>query len=189
MSVESKTAIYNRMMSTRDELNPGFVVSASEEIQRRVLLMEEYRTVLRVGLYAPYGNEVRTEALFTESDKHRKEIYCPALNVLNGTLAYYRVETLEDFLRSAGEKPGPAFRKSRLRDLNTLGTLVVPGVAFDLSGSRMGLRNGFFDRCLVAFSGRRIALAFDFQVVAELPVPVRGQRVDWIVTEKRIIRC
>lgn len=187
--MESKVQLYNRMMSTLRELKKEFVDEASLIIQRRVLLMEQYRTALRIGLYAPFENEVRTEFLFSEADKHRKELYYPVVNEEEGCLVFYRLLELEQLrLGSTGiMEPEGLLRK--LRDINTLETLFAPGVAFDLRGSRMGFGKGFYNNCLLEFRGRRIALAYDFQVVSELPVAVRGQKVDWIVTEKRVINC
>ena len=187
--MESKLQLYNRMLATRDELHPSLVEGASAEICHRVLLMEEFRTALRVGLYAAYKNEVRTDLLFQEGDRHRKEIYFPAVDREAGDLDYFRVARLEELLpREAGMRE-PSGKQSRLRDLNTLNVLIVPGVAFDLHGGRLGFGKGVYDKSLGGFRGKRIALAYDFQIVPELPTAARGRRLDWIVTEKRIIRC
>ena len=66
MIMESKVKLYNRMMSTLGELKAEFRDEASEIIQKRVLLMEEFRVGLRVGLYAAFNNEVATDLIFTE---------------------------------------------------------------------------------------------------------------------------
>ena len=189
MSTRSRVQLFNRMMSTRDELDPKFVNSASLEIQRRVLLMEEFRTALRVGLYVPWGNEVRTDMIFGEGDRHRKEIYLPAMDAELGELAYFRTLDVEDVLRAGEGIRSPAGKRSRVRDLNTLHVLIVPGVALDLKGGRMGIGGGFYSGCLKGFRGHRIAFAYDFQVVADLPRGFGRNDVDWIVTEKRLIRC
>ncbi len=187
--MESKLQLYNRMMATRRELKPEFVSETSAAIQKRVLLMQEYRTSLRIGLYAPFDNEVRTDLLFTEGDKHRKESYYPTVDEKHGRLMFYRITDLGDL------KPGyagifePAGTIRKLRDVNTLEALIVPGVAFDLRGGRLGFGKGFYDKCLQEFRGKRIALAYEFQIVPELPTAVRGQKVDWIVTESRVIRA
>lgn len=187
--MESKLQLYNRMMATRSELKAEFVKDASNAIQKRVLLMEQFRVALRVGLYAPFDNEVRTDFLFTEGDKNRKELYFPAVDEKHGRLMYFRITDLKDL------KPGyagiyePTGTIRKLRDVNTLETLIVPGVAFDLHGGRLGFGKGFYDRCLLEFRGKRVALAYEFQIVPELPTAVRGQKVDWIFTESRVIHC
>lgn len=189
MVIESRTKIYNRMMATLSELKSDFVEAASTEIQRRVLVMHEFRVGLRVGLYSSYGNEVRTNLIFSESDRHRKEVYYPRVDEVEHALSFHRVRSLEDLHPGYAGILEPSSCVSKLRNLNTLDVIIVPGVAFDLHGGRMGFGKTYYDDCLLDFRGKRIALAYDFQIVSELPMSVRGQKVDWIVTENRIIRC
>ncbi len=189
MSMESRLHLFNRMMSSRDELKPSDVEELSGLIQRRALGMEEIRTAMRVGLYAAFRNEVRTEQIFIEGDRHRKEIYFPAFAPDTKGLAYFRVMQLTELLPTSEGFREPSSSQSRLRDINTLNVLVVPGVAFDIEGRRMGVGKGFYDECLRRFRGKRIALAYEFQVVPRLPAAVRERVLDWIVTEKRVIRC
>lgn len=187
--MESKLQLYNRMMATRNELAPEVVNEKSIAIQKRVLMIEEFRTALRIGLYVPYDNEVRTDVLFTEGDKNRKELYFGAVDEKAGKLMFHRVFELKDLKVGSTGLYEPTGTIRKLRDVNTLETLIVPGVAFDLHGGRMGFGKGSYDSILKEFRGRRIALAYEFQIVPELPTAVRGQKVDWIVTESRVIRC
>ena len=187
--MESRLQLYNRMLATRRELKQEFVNEASRAIQKRVLMMEEFRTALRIGLYTPYDNEVRTDVLFTEGDKNRKELYYGAVDEKQDRLLFHRIYELKDLNLDADGIYEPTGAIRKLRDVNTLETLVVPGVAFDLHGGRLGFGKGLYDKCLLEFRGRRIALAYEFQIVPELPVAARGQKVDWIVTESRVIHC
>lgn len=186
--MESKLQLYNRILSHRDEMSADEVSSASADIQKKALLMEEFRTARRVGLYSPYKNEVRTELLFEDADKNRKELYYPAKAPGHGATAYFRINDLGELRPSNNGKLQPTQKQSKLRDINTLNALVVPGVVFDLGGGRIGFGQGFYDGCLEGFRGVRIALAYEFQIVPKLPISAGGRKVDWIVTEKRIIR-
>jgi 5-formyltetrahydrofolate cyclo-ligase len=186
--MESRLQLYNRMLSTRDELKIEDVESLSLEIERRALMMEEVRTARRIGLYYPYANEVRTNFFFETSDKNRKELYYPRMGT-DGRLAYYRILHLDTLKPDVEGKLEPTGKESRLRDVNTLNAIIVPGIVFDLSGGRIGFGKGFYDTTLAGYRGVRIALAYDFQVVPKLPVLASaGKRVDWIVTEKRLIK-
>lgn len=186
---ESKTQLYNRILATRDEMRAEDVESLSGEIEDRVLRMHEFRTALRVGLYPAYKNEVRTDRIFIEGDKHRKEIYYPAIDTEHGGLSYFRVMNLEELLHTEEGFHEPTSKQSRLRNLDNLDILIVPGVAFDLTGKRMGLGQGFYATCLANFRGKRVAQAYEFQVVPTLPSAIKERTIDWIVTEKRVIRC
>ena len=116
-------------------------------------------------------------------------MYYPAVDSEGGGLAYFRVKNLEELILSEDGFREPTANQSRLRDLNTLNTIIVPGVAFDIHGARLGFGKAFYDKCLEKFRGKRIALAYDFQIVSELPREFRARKLDWIVTEKRIIKC
>lgn len=189
MPQETKSQVYNRALSTRDEMRSEEVERLSLEIQARAIATHEFRTALRLGLYAAYKNEVRTDRLFTEADMRRKEIYYPAVDPERGGLSYFRVMDLEELMHTEEGFHAPHAEQSRLRNLDNLDVLVVPGVAFDLKGRRLGFGQGFYEKILKHFRGKRIALAYEFQVVEELPTAIRDVTIDWIATEKRVIRC
>ncbi len=65
---------------------------------------------------------------------------------------------------------------------------LVPGLAFDEAGNRLGRGRGYFDRLLRDVRGVKIALVYDFQVLSEVPTEAHDARVDLIVTEKRVIK-
>jgi 5-formyltetrahydrofolate cyclo-ligase len=65
---------------------------------------------------------------------------------------------------------------------------LVPGLAFDETGNRLGRGMGYFDRILQDLRGVKIALAYDFQVLSEVPTEAHDTPMDFIVTEKRLIK-
>lgn len=67
-------------------------------------------------------------------------------------------------------------------DLKQLDLILVPGVAFDLTGRRLGRGKGFYDRLLAEVRGHKCGVAFDRQLVAELPEEPHDVRVDSILT-------
>jgi len=69
--------------------------------------------------------------------------------------------------------------------------VVVPGLAFDRRGGRIGYGKGYFDRLLSRLGSQvpRIALAFDFQVLGAVPQDENDIRVDAIITEKSTMNC
>ena len=71
--------------------------------------------------------------------------------------------------------------------LDDLELVLVPGVAFDLVGNRLGRGKGFYDRLLQDFKGTKAAIAFDEQVVAEVPSEKNDVRMDYLVTPTRCV--
>jgi 5-formyltetrahydrofolate cyclo-ligase len=72
--------------------------------------------------------------------------------------------------------------------LNGLDFILVPGVAFDLQGRRLGRGKGYYDRLLAGLRGARCGVAFDRQIVGEVPVTSHDIVMNWIVTPTRWIR-
>lgn len=71
--------------------------------------------------------------------------------------------------------------------------MIVPGLAFDGAGRRLGFGGGYYDGVLAPEGGRRplfvVGLGYDFQIVATCPADGRDARVDCVVTDTRVIRC
>ena len=70
----------------------------------------------------------------------------------------------------------------------TFDLMAVPGVVFDENGGRIGYGKGYYDRILSEARCRVVALAFDFQVLTEVPSEEHDMTVDALVTETRIIK-
>ena len=92
--------------------------------------------------------------------------------------------------------PEPKKEFIRRVDPDTVDLFVLPGVAFDVHGGRLGYGAGYYDRILVGTAPSRdflrvslIALAFELQLVDRVPSSVHDVRVHKIVTEERVIEC
>jgi 5-formyltetrahydrofolate cyclo-ligase len=73
--------------------------------------------------------------------------------------------------------------------LERLGLILVPGVAFDLSGHRLGRGRGFYDRFLPETRGVKCGVAFDEQIVDAVPMGRLDIRMDFILTPTRCVKC
>jgi 5-formyltetrahydrofolate cyclo-ligase len=79
--------------------------------------------------------------------------------------------------------------------MNDLDLLVVPGLAFDARGGRLGRGGGHYDRLLAARSGQKghrpvlLGLGFEFQIVERVPTAAHDVRLDIVVTEERVLRA
>ncbi len=187
--MDPKTQRRQVVLEKRQQLKPDFVREASHRIARQFFSLEEFTLAERLGLYAAFRNEVETAEIFSKAHALRKEIYYPAVSPQGEAISFYRVRSPQELQpRYAGIlEPDP--KHHPLANINFLNLIVVPGVAFDKQGNRLGFGGGYYDRLLEKFKGCKIALAFDFQVAAELPKTPKDQQVDIIVTEERIIIC
>ena len=89
----------------------------------------------------------------------------------------------------ASEKMNREFHQ-KSRDIFPTAPILVPGMGFTENGVRLGKGGGYYDRYLETHPGHKtIALAYEFQILHELPAEPYDKSVDMIVTEKRVIRC
>lgn len=146
-----------------------------------------YKRVGGIALYASFKNEVLTDEVLLDALERGKEVFYP--KVIKGGLGFVRVNGKDELEVGSYDIPEP--RGKGFVEKPIVGLVVVPGVAFDVVGNRLGYGKGYYDRmlALLAGSAQLVSLAFDFQVVEGIPTQPHDMRVDWVITEKRVIRC
>ncbi|MCG2708811.1 MAG: 5-formyltetrahydrofolate cyclo-ligase, partial [Thermodesulfovibrionales bacterium] len=85
----------------------------------------------------------------------------------------------------------PSVSEGKLTGLDNIDIIIIPGAAFDVSGSRLGYGAGFYDRLLAGIKKKIpiIAPAYEEQIVDDIPSEPHDVKVDKIVTDKRVIEC
>ena len=130
-------------------------------------------------LYAPMRGEVDLLSLFEDSSKC---FYFPRVEGVG--LRVFRVESLEDLEKGAFGILEPKLSCEEVEGFE-LDLIVLPGLAFDVQGNRLGKGRGYYDRFLEKISERKkvstLALAFSFQVVEEVPVEVHDEKIDVVI--------
>lgn len=152
----------------------------SAEILERFQYLEHFRRAKAIGAYMPLSGEVDVSPLFQRLEKN---FYIPAFDEIAGS---YRMARLTTELRKGRfgiqEPAVPVFAAADEVDL-----IIVPGVAFDLAGGRVGRGGGFYDRLLPQYRAMRIGICFDFQCLENVPVDQHDVRIDRLVTESKIL--
>ena len=187
-ATESKAGLRREMSARRLALDPEFVAKVGPEIATRCMSRAGFSSATDVGLYWPVRGEVPTQELFRGLQAGAQRVYLPRVQTAEGKIEFVRVREESDLMPGVFGvfAPGPALEAVNLAGLQAL---VIPGLAFDLRGARIGWGQGYYDRALRGFSGLRVALAYEFQVLARIPEGDRDERVDLIVTESRVIEC
>jgi len=139
-----------------------------------------------VALYSPVQNEVGTEMVAAAVMSAGKVLAYP--RVVGRHLEFVRIADPALLCPGTFNVPEPC--SGQVVPPEDIDLCVVPGVAFDLDGHRLGYGKGFYDRFLSQLSNSavRIGFAYDFQVVESLPVQSHDQRLSMLITEKRILR-
>ena len=128
--------------------------------------------------YYSLPDEVDTHALINELVVEGKTVLLP--KVLDDTTMELRRYTGPQDLSEGAfhimEPIGLSFK-----DLSQIDIALIPGLAFDQQGHRLGRGKGYYDRFLTAYTGKTLGVCFDFQKVAEVPVDIHDVGVDKVV--------
>jgi 5-formyltetrahydrofolate cyclo-ligase len=182
-----KKALRRDLLARRRAMDQATWQTASGAAQRRLSDLELFQQAACIALYSPIQQEVDTELLFATARAAGKRVLYP---LVCGNNLQFR-EVTETGQRTAG-----AFgilepcRPGEEHTLETVDLIVVPGVAFDLQGHRIGFGKGYYDRCLSQYQkhGALIGLCHDFQLLEQLPAEGHDIRMQYIVTDKRIVQ-
>jgi len=187
--METKAEIRKRILEVRKGLSDEEAATKSEAIVQKVVKTPEYKEADNILLYADYCREVMTRGIFEDALLHRKRIYFPKVDKMTNTMEFYQIISLCQLERGYMDILEPREDiKMRYKFQPREDTLaVLPGVAFDTSGYRLGYGKGFYDKFL---ANRRqistMALAFSCQIIDEIPRDVHDIKMDKIVTEEII---
>lgn len=183
-----KELIRKGLLEERRKMPFEEVFALSSRVQRQLLASALFRDSKRVSLYSSFGNEVLTDDLFRQAMDSGKEVFYPrAARDGSRTLKFLRVTSLDDLSPGAYDIPEPV--TGEFAEPATFDLIVVPGVAFDPKGGRLGFGMGYYDKALADARCPVAALAYEFQVLKEeIPIEPHDVRVSAIATERRLIR-
>ncbi len=165
------------------------VLAKSLEAQRRLAASSFFRDARRLALYASFSNEVLTDELLKAALRDGKEVSYPLVARDNPRrLKFYRVSSVDELGPGSYDIREPKPRSGGEVEISGLDLVVVPGVAFDRAGARLGYGKGYYDMALKGAACPVVALAYDFQVLdEEIPAEAHDVPVGAVVTEKRIV--
>lgn len=181
-----KRSLRASMLQQRRQLTEVEVHHRSFAVQRQLVALPLYRQARTVALYSPVHNEVSTVQLLRDALAAHRSLVLPRVD--GAELVFRRIHALDDLAPGSFGilEPGPETEPVALEELELI---VLPGVAFDRRGHRLGYGKGYFDRALQA-AGRgpqRVGLAYDFQLVEVLPTFEHDMQLDLLVMETEVL--
>ncbi len=186
-----KERLRRRVLQLRDQQSSVELETKSRRIMDAVVGLPEYRKSRVVASYVDKDSEVRTRPLIRKALTSRKRVLVPIVDKENRDLLYSEIKGLDELGPGAYEIPEPKPRFRKIRELESAGIVVVPGIAWDLDGYRLGWGKGYFDTVLKRLPDKSVSvgLAFDLQIVDRVPRAQFDLPVDIIVTESRVVHC
>lgn len=184
----SKADLRDRMKRARDAIDPASRLERAERIQASAYSVPGFAEAEAIGLYWASASEVLTIGLAIRlAEQEQRRILLPF--VLNGELQLSEWQPANPVVDAEYGGMHPRYRRAVA--LDEVDALIVPGLAFDHGGRRLGSGTGHYDRLLARISLRttRIAFCFDEQIVEDVPAGSDDEGVHFLVSDRGVVRC
>lgn len=191
MVILDKKALRTEILGKRSQLSSEDIKNKSNEIKNKLFQLREFKDANFIFSFISFKDEVHTHDIITESLSMGKRVGVPITVDKPRELL---VSELKDFHRELEIgyynilAPKKEFERIVSPDLVDL--VLVPGLAFDKYGYRVGYGGGYYDRFFANTKKKmiKIGLCFDFQILPQVPMDFYDIPIDYIITESRIIK-
>lgn len=203
-----KKKIRARLLRKRDSLMPELKIQKEAAIEKRLFELEEFRRAKSLLAYVSFRSEVDTTRFLQDIINSGKKLVLPAVDSRHNVLRLYEIKETSELEYGYMGILEPGVRENREVALPDIDLIIIPGAAFDLKGNRLGYGGGYYDKLLSGIRDQRavvsnkeltsnpqppiplfIALAFEEQIVLEIPSEPHDIKMDLIITDNRLICC
>lgn len=186
---EKIALLRKKMLQLRSSADPGTLAELSERIRLRLEEHQLWRTSRFACIYiSSKPGEVATQGLIHSALEEGKRVCVPVIEPENAELGLVEINSLDNL------EPGyfgilePQNGVRQPLDSIDWDLAVVPGIAFDRLGHRIGFGKGYYDKLLAAKDSPKIGLAYNFQVVEPFETLPHDVAMDLIITENETIQ-
>lgn len=188
-----KADIRKCVLDGRKALQDEAVKDKSSRILQGLLMLQSFQSSRVVMCYMNFRNEVMTSDIMENCFKQGKRVAIPCSVVMPsgdcGLMVYEIKDLTCDVCTGKYGILEPDVKKTQQISPGDIDIVLVPGVAFDMNRHRIGYGAGYYDRFLRSVKPNcfKAGLAFDLQIVDEIPSEEHDMQMDAIITENRIV--
>ncbi|MCK4488246.1 MAG: 5-formyltetrahydrofolate cyclo-ligase [Desulfobacterales bacterium] len=185
-----KSEIRRSAFARRNALSKEKRSEKSAAIMERLFDFANFLEARIVLFYMSYGSEVDTEPMIRKALELEKIVALPLVDTKKKKILPFRIDNLDRDVRPGyrgiREPIPPRCKQIPVQYINLA---IIPGVAFDERGGRIGHGVGVYDRFIpkLDVTTRKVALAFECQIVPQIPMEPHDRYTDIIITEERIV--
>ena len=178
------------MLALRNNHSSLELDSLSSKIKVRLVELPAVKNSRTISTYLHIGSEVRTNSVVEWAIQNSKRVIVPVTDRTSKRLIFSELKDPERELEKGNygiPEPKPEFR--RPVPLEKADVILVPGVAWDMEGYRIGYGAGYYDRSINSLHRHivKLGLAYEFQILSKIPRSSFDRRVNKMVTEERSI--
>jgi 5-formyltetrahydrofolate cyclo-ligase len=187
---EKKSEIRRETLARRNALSDEDRSQQSKAIMECLFDFANFLEARIVLFYVNADSEVATEAMIDRALAYGKIVAVPWVDQKERQILPLKIDNLDQDVR-----PGyrgirePIPQRCKAIPVKNVDLAIIPGVAFDERGGRIGHGTGYYDKFIpmLDVTTRKVALAYECQIVPQIPMEPHDRYIDIIITEKRII--
>lgn len=188
MDIQEKKNIRNQILQHRESLDLYTRSQWDESIYNKLINSEAYKRANTIFAFVSFKSEVDTHKIIRYALEDGKTICVPRIESKQKGLEIFKIEDFEQLKKGYFGILEPV-ESCPEADSKELDLILMPGVAFDRQGGRLGYGAAFYDRFLSKLDKKvdKIALAYHFQILDNIPMDEHDVRIDGVITEEEII--
>jgi 5-formyltetrahydrofolate cyclo-ligase len=184
-AIRTKAELRRELRQVLKDIPETGRMRASAEAGARLLDQRIWKQSRSVLFYHPIAGELDLTSVIQLALESGRTVLLPRYSEETGAYAPVRVFDIKSDCAPGKfgiAEPGP---NCAAYPLNSLDLALAPGLGFDPAGRRLGRGKGFYDRLLAQVAGAKCGVAFDQQIVGQIPAEGHDIRMDFILTSTR----
>jgi len=184
----NKSILRKKILKIRESLSKKMCMLKSDKIYNNFIhfILPEIKKSKIIVVYNSFKKEVQTLKIIKYLLNKGYCVCSPC--IINKEIIPCKLTSIKDLRKGPFGIPEPK-KKIKLKSLSKIAAIIIPGIAFDKNGNRLGFGFGYFDKFLYKLKNNvlKIGLAFSFQVIKKIPVTKNDIKMDCIITDREII--
>lgn len=187
---KSKADIRKEIATEIGKLSQSTLADKTKQIEERLFDFANFLEAKIALMYLENSSEVQSRDIIKRTFDYNKIVVLPLVDVQSKKFKLYKIDDFgNDLIPGESNALQPDPDKCRAVPIDCIDIALIPGVAFDEKGGRIGSGDGYYDRLIphLPLTTRKVALALDDQIIPMVPLESHDKYVDIIITDKRII--
>lgn len=187
---DEKNQLRQEMLSKRRSLDAVVKRTNSNSMKNQLCAWNIYQNAKVIMIYLSMYDEPQTDAIILDALQKQKKVFVPRMLSVYGHMEAVEVHGLDQLATGRLGIREPSQNATVVVPPQSIDLILVPGVAFDVSGNRIGMGAGYYDRFLVqASQATLLGVAWQFQVKPNIPSEKHDVTMRFLLTETGILHC
>lgn len=185
-----KSSVLAQVASRLDALSPETLEEKYQTIEDKLFEFANFLEAQQVFMYTPTSTEIPTETIIRKTLEIEKGVILPVFTDAKNAFHLYKISNYKkDLVMNANDILEPNPERCKKIALDEVDIAIIPGLAFDDKGGRVGFGNHYYAKLITKLpeTCRKVALAYEDQIVDQIQMESRKFTVDIIITDTRVI--